>query len=126
MKKTGLADSPIFQSSTPKPVFDAETPPIAQDDTVIPRHHDTTTPWLHDTMARIRRAVKELGKEAATHRFTPQEKAAVGEIVFTYRQRGIRTSENEVTRIALNYLVEDYRAQGEQSILSQILKALHQ
>src|SRR5690349_16739941 len=56
-------------------------------DTVIPRHHetthDTTLPRHHDAGEEradediaevVRKAVKHFGKEAATHRFTLDEK----------------------------------------------------
>src|SRR5687768_1135827 len=51
-------------------------------DTMIPRHHDTTTPISHDTTTpfgndlfeTVRKSVKQIGKEAATHRFTLNEK----------------------------------------------------
>ncbi|MEZ4671447.1 MAG: hypothetical protein R3E39_26385 [Anaerolineae bacterium] len=74
----------------------------------------------------IRTAVKQFGKEAATHRFTPDEKKAVAEVVFAYRNRGIKTSENEIARTGVNFLIEDYKLNGEKSILDQVLKALNQ
>ena len=69
--------------------------------------------------------MKELGKEAATHRFTPAEKRAVADIIYTYKQRGIRTSENEITRIAVNWIVEDFKRHGEASALARVLKTLN-
>jgi len=102
---------------------------------VIPRHRDTTIPSNHatvipqpqadDTIEQVRRAVRELGKEAATHRFTLDEKIVVREISHTYQKRGIKTSENEITRIALNYLLADYQQQGENSILEKVLQELN-
>ena len=61
----------------------------------------------------IRAAVKQFGKEAATHRFTPDEKKAVAEVIFAYRNRGIKTSENEIARTGVNFLNEDYKLNGE-------------
>ena len=72
----------------------------------------------------IRKAVKQLGKEAATHRFTRQEKDAIAKIVFTYGQQGIRTCENEITRIGINWLLEDYQFHGKGSVLHKVLAAL--
>jgi hypothetical protein len=103
-------------------------------DTVIPRNHDimtpsnrdTTQPSYHDTIVQlVRKAVKELGKEAATHRFTVQEKQAVADIIYTYKMRGIRTSENELARIAINFLIHDYQENGENSVLDKVLQALN-
>jgi hypothetical protein len=101
---------------------------------MIPRHHDTTVSSNRDTTTPIqgidifevvRKAVKQIGKEAATHRFTIDEKNLLADIEYTYKRRGIRTSENEVTRIAINYIVEEYRQNGEESILAKILRRLN-
>lgn len=95
-------------------------------DTVIPRHHATMTPRYHDIMIGvIRAAVIQFGKEAATHRFTPEEKKAIADIVYTFKMSNIRTNENEIARIAINFLVADYKENGENSILSQVLQALN-
>ena len=106
--------------------------------TMIPRHHDTTVstmqPRNHDTMVSevendildvVRKAVKQIGKEAATHRFTLDEKNLLADIEYTYKRQGIKTSENEITRIAINYLIEDYRKNGESSLLAKILTRLN-
>jgi hypothetical protein len=103
------------------------------DDTVIPRHHDTTvsryqdttTPQIHGVpIEPIRKAVKEFGKEAATHRFTVAEKKEIADLIYTYKNRGIKTSENEIARVAVNFVVGDYKVNGENSVLHKILKAL--
>jgi hypothetical protein len=104
-------------------------------DTVIPRHHDTMTPSNQDSMPPeihgvaidlIRKAVRELGKEAATHRFTVTEKKELADLIYTYKNRGIKTSENEIARIAVNFIVEDYKVNGENGVLHKILKALNE
>ena len=69
--------------------------------------------------------VKQIGKEAATHRFTLEEKNILADIEYSYRRQGIRTSENEIARIAVNYLSQDYRINGETSILAKVLKLLN-
>jgi hypothetical protein len=73
----------------------------------------------------IRKAVKRLGKEATFCRFTLEEKNVVGDIVYTYKRNGIRTSENEIIRIAVNWLIENYRADGRNSVLAQVLDKLN-
>ncbi len=66
------------------------------------------TPWVsryHDTtIETIRKAVKQIGKEGATHRFTSKEKRDIADLIYTYKRQGIRTSENEITRIAINFM----------------------
>jgi len=83
-----------------------------------PRYHDTT-------VETIRRAVKALGKEAATHRFTATEKEAIAEIVYACKRQGLRTTENEITRVAVNFIVHDYQANGKDSLLVRVLLALN-
>jgi hypothetical protein len=103
-------------------------------DTTTPRHHDTTVSRNHATMIPfsddaiyevVRKAVKQIGKEAATHRFTIDEKNHLADIEYTYKRRGIKTSENEITRIAINYFIEDYRLNGEESLLAKVLAKLN-
>jgi hypothetical protein len=130
--------APVIIESAHPPIVDATQEPVKKEtkvitkrinkkrDTVIPRHHDTMTPRYHDTMIElVRKAVKEFGKEAATHRFTLAEKRAVADIIYTYKSRGVRTSENEISRIAVNYLIEDFKENGEASILDKVLRALN-
>lgn len=149
MKKSGLGDSPFFttpqtQASVP-PDPSPDKPPsqprktrtntpkqpgakgkASQHDTMPPVDHDTTVSRYHETTIElVRRAVKEFGKEAATHRFTPEEKKAIADVIYAYKGRGIRTSENEITRIAVNFLLNDYQENGENSVLDRILKALN-
>jgi hypothetical protein len=79
-----------------------------------------------DALEIVRRAVRTLGKEAATYRFTQDEKRALASIVYAHKERGIRTSENEITRIALNYLIEEHRRNSTNSILARVLALLNQ
>src|SRR4051812_18945710 len=114
--------SPPPTSPTKKP--ESKTPTV--NDTMIPRYHDTTKPSNHDTAIPsgendifevVRKAVKQIGKEAATHRFTLDEKNHLADIEYNYKRQGIRTSENEIARIAINYFIEDYRKNGDLSLL---------
>ena len=73
----------------------------------------------------IRKTVKQIGKEITFLRLTPEEKEQLREIDYTYKRRGIRTSENEISRIGLKFLLEDYKAHGEASILARVLAALN-
>jgi len=144
MKKSGLGDSPFFMP--PQKVNEAVTPPLSNQpdkkqgktikigkpqrpsnrDTTIPRNHATTVSRYHDAIIEIvRKAVKELGKEAATHRFTRDEKNSIADILYTYKNQGVRTSENEITRIAVNFIIEDYRQNGKESVLDKALNALN-
>jgi hypothetical protein len=96
-------------------------------DTTKPRHLDTVTPRYHDTTIEIiRKAVKEFGKEAGTHRLTRTEKKAIADIEHTYKQQDLETCENQIARIAINFILYDYQENGENSILARTLKALNE
>ena len=116
------------------------------EETMTPRHHETMTARRETvkepsdpaqrqdvtsedmtaaTLETIRKTVRQIGKEAATHRFTTEEKNVLTDIVYTYTRQGYKTSENEVTRIAINWLILDYQERGEQSVLARMLEALH-
>jgi len=99
----------------------------AKKETVTPRHRGPTTPQIQDEeiIETIRRAVHQLGKEDATYRFTEAEKKDLADVVYTYGSAGIKTSQNEVTRIAINWLMEDYRANGKTSVLARVLERLN-
>lgn len=122
----------------PQKHVEQDTAKDSKPDTAIPRHHDTAvatmTPRNQDTVVSdaeddildvVRKAVRQIGKEAATHRFTLDEKNSLADIEYTYRRQSIRTSENEITRIAINYFIEDYRAHGDSSLLAKILRRLN-
>lgn len=77
-----------------------------------------------DIIEIIRKAVKNVGKDSATYRFTPEEKKALLELSFSFKMQGYKTSENELTRIAINFLIEDQKQNGRNSILQRVLDAL--
>ena len=96
-------------------------------DAMPPRDHETMVSRYHETtIETIRKAVKEIGKEAATHRFTSEEKQAIADLVYTYKRQGIRTSENELARISVNFVLQDHRENGENSIIDRVLKVLNE
>ena len=144
--KLGALDQQLYQETAQKPQENITENSDKQEkhikkqkrqkshDTMTPRYHDTTQPRNHGTMVPqdedsifevVRKSVKQIGKEAATHRFTLEEKNLLADIEYTYKRQGIRTSENEITRIAINFFIEEYRQKGEQSILVKILKLLN-
>lgn len=125
----------------------AENTPSSNRDTVIPRNHATktlsnqpqvvaqnpatmqptaaATEMSPELLEGVRKVVRQLGKEAATHRFSMEEKRAIADLVYTYNRQGYRTSENEITRIAVNWLLLDFKERGEQSVLARMLELLH-
>ena len=105
-------------------VIEAKQP--RKHDTMPPRDHDTKNPLPDDDLvARLHGAVKQVGKEAATYRFHRREKSRLVEVVYRYGRRGYRTSENQVVRIAVNWMLAEYRAKGKASLLHRVLRALY-
>jgi hypothetical protein len=112
---------------TPSP-SPADTTSLS-DDIMTSRHHDIVhdimTSRNHDGMiAFIRKAVREIGREPTTLRLTPEEKNQLADLVYTYKRQGVKTSENELCRIAINFLLEDYKANGQTSILAKVIASL--
>jgi hypothetical protein len=80
---------------------------------------------LNDTIEIIRKAVKRTGEKVSYIRLTKEEKAEIKDIIYTYDKQGIETSENEIGRIALKWLIEDYKISGQNSVLAKVLAALN-
>jgi hypothetical protein len=103
------------------------TPPVPEPD-ANPKPADAAPspmPNQVELVEKIRKNVKQLGKESAFCRFTEEEKSALGDIVYKYKRNGIRTSENEVVRIAVNWLLETHRSDEQRSLLTQVLTKLN-
>jgi hypothetical protein len=77
------------------------------------------------SLEEIRKSVKAQGKEVVYVRLTQEEKNELADIIYTYKRQDIKTTETEIGRIAINYLVEDYRANGKASILARLLTLLN-
>lgn len=126
-----------------------QTLPVPHEERIV-SNHDTGTSSNHATMVAgnqatmpprrpdavslnrtepdlepIRQAVRQVGKEAATYRLSREEKRWLGELVYRFVQKGYRTSENEIARIAINWLLRDHQAHGAEGVLAQLLDALH-
>jgi hypothetical protein len=123
---TKQAAEPVVKEQAPFPSKQHDTATPRYHDTVIPRNRDTTTPFTEDELLEeVRKAVKQVGKEAATQRLTLEEKQLLADIEYSYKRQGIRTSGNEIMRIATNYIIRDYRKNGENSVLAKIIKQLN-
>jgi len=117
MKTSGLADSPFFieQSHHIKKA----------------RNHHNDSPAgkkvIHpdDRIAIITKSMREVGKEGCTYRLTKREKTALIEIIYNFRMRSIRVSENEIVRIAINFLIKDFQGNKTQSFLGRIIEFMH-
>jgi hypothetical protein len=109
MKNSGLADSPLFV----KPKIKESKQPIYQ---------VTTVSHTHDTViSSINESILMVGKEAATYRLTLNEKRKLAEIIYTLKMKNLRVTENEIIRIALNFILCDYSMNKTNSILKRII-----
>jgi predicted secreted protein len=77
-----------------------------------------------EMIATVRKIVRTTGKEVSFVRLTPAEKAQLADIVYTFKKQGKKTSETEINRIAVNFLMEDYRVSGANSILVRVIDSL--
>jgi hypothetical protein len=92
-------------------------------------HASTVASMQDDIVETIRKTVKQVGKDAFFVRLTADEKHQIASVVYAlnemYRGEGRKTTENEIGRIAVNFLLEDYKANGRESILAKVLAALN-
>jgi hypothetical protein len=72
----------------------------------------------------IRKAVKHPGKDVAFVRLTAEEKAELADVLYTYKRQGTKTSETELIRIAVSFLLNEYKTNGQASVLARVLDAL--
>ncbi len=77
-----------------------------------------------EMVTAIRRVIRHSGKEVVYVRLTPEEKKKLARITFNYKERGQKTSDTEIGRIAVNYIINDYEQNAEQSLLAKVLDSL--
>jgi hypothetical protein len=121
---------PEKKKPKPQPVT-----PTSADSTAQPRestrllhasHPASTLASEQDSLLEeIRKIVKAQGKEVSYVRLTLEEKNRLDDIIYSYKRQGIRTSETEISRLAINYLIEDYKVNGKMSILARLIDMLN-
>ena len=113
MKTSGLADSPLF----------IERPQPEEKATSNQEHSPSGLKACHpdDMVATIAKSMHEVGKEGCTYRLTQREKTALIEIIYHFRMRNCRLSENEIARIAINFLIEDFKAKKNDCLIRRII-----
>lgn len=84
-----------------------------------------TVPPSKDVVEAIRRHVRHFGKDVMYVRLTSEEKEQLGDLVYSYKRQGIKTTENELSRIGINWMLEDYQEHKEESMLARVLEALN-
>ncbi len=138
-------DKALLRASKPAPVVAEDAPPAREEPAApsppirpappkrrtkgaAPQRADGEAPAAPpetDAIDAVRQAIKPIGKEIYYVRVTPEEKRQVEDLIYTYKRQGLRTSVNEIGRIALNYLLADYQTHGEHSVLARVLVDRH-
>jgi hypothetical protein len=126
-RSTQAANPASAEGVLAEPVPEEPAPPATANptDDIPTTAESDSAPTPQQVIEGIRKAVKRLGKEATFCRFTQEEKNALADIIYTYKRSGIRTSENEVIRIAVNWLLENYHSDGKNSVLAGVLDKLN-
>jgi hypothetical protein len=89
------------------------------------RKHASTLARPSDMIELIRKIVKNPAKEEVLYvRLTREEKNHLSDIAYTYERLGRKTTANEIGRIAVNFLIADFKANGEQSVLAKVIEEL--
>ena len=115
-ESTVIYEEPAATSSESKPASGSSTQDSEQA-SMLARYHDSS-------IEAIRKTVKQFGKESVFVRVTPEEKRRIADIAYSYKRQGIRTTENEISRIGISFLLEDHEQNGERSILARVIAAL--
>jgi hypothetical protein len=99
-------------------------PANSSDNTLASAQASTIARYPDETIAAVRKIVRTTGKEVSFVRLTLAEKAQLADIVYTLKKQGKKTSETEINRIAVNFLMEDHRVNGVNSILVRVIDSL--
>jgi predicted DsbA family dithiol-disulfide isomerase len=129
-----MSDLDLIYGTKPKTVSPAEEKPKEEQKTPRPskelpkkaiKKESKSASTRASMIETIRKTVKSLGAKVSFTRVTPEEKARLADIIYTYKRQGVKTSENEINRIAMNFLIEDFHNNGKESVLAQVIEALN-
>jgi hypothetical protein len=128
-EKTMQADipvrKPVRKQARPKESRRAKTI-ASQQDSLQASNHASMLALSPEALEAIRKVVKNPGKADVLYvRVSKEEKDALEDLKYTYKRQGIKTSDNEVARVAINALLEDYKLNGANSLLAKMLESLH-
>ncbi len=111
----------VFESI---PNLPSKLPNTSRDASMLASEQASMLASNHDsTITKVKEAIRQIGKEVSYTRLTLDEKRQIVDVLYVFRSNGIKISENELFRIAINILLEDYNQLKERSILHQILRS---
>jgi hypothetical protein len=120
----------VEQKSTRRPVKEAKSTSAGIN---IPLYQSTNIPEQQGVMiAAIHKALRDKSNDAASYRLSKIEKQRLTVVLHELKigsllnpdQLNLSSNENEVARIALNYLLNDYQEHKDNSILVRVLTSL--
>jgi len=115
-----VASQPASTPATQPPGQQATLPPSAQDTMSAP------TPAVGidaSTRDHLRQQLEQDHPLHLSYRFAREEIDALRDIVYELEaKRGLRITRNDIIRIGLNWVIDDYRARGKDSLLMQVMK----
>ena len=110
------------EPSTPQEASKIESKP----DRLLASNHASMLAISPEMIEAVRKVVKNPGKEEVLYvRVSKEEKDALDDINYTYKRQSIKTSDNEIVRVAINTLLADYKLNGANSLLAILLASLH-
>ena len=111
------------------PATPPATQPSGQHATLPPSAQDTNDAGARpgeldaSTRHRLRELLAEEHPLHYSYRFTREEIDALRDVVYELEaKRGLRITRNDVVRLGLNWVMDDYRARGKESLLMQVMK----
>ena len=124
-------EAPEVPATHPAP--DPASPPAAQPSgqqaTLPPSAQDTMSAGARpgeldaSTRHRLRELLAQEHPLHYSYRFTRDEIDALRDVVYELEaKRGLPVTRNDVVRLGLDWLIDDYRARGKESLLMQVLK----
>ena len=116
MPSSGHAVTQSRRHDGTPPRSHAVMPSQAQEKVLIDRYHKGKK--------RAVLALQSIGSQKGTMRLSAEERGLLKSAVYNYEANGINISENEIIRIALNYLLEEDEYPDSGSQLDQIIKEL--
>lgn len=131
VSKRTRQSSPVSSPITEQSKQDTINSPVAsklagKQDRLQASNHASILALSQEALESIRKIVKNPGKEDVLYvRLSKEEKDKLADVNYTYKRQGIRTSDNEVVRVAINALLEDYKINGVNSLLAILLASLH-
>lgn len=115
LRATQQASSPATQRAGLPPSQPATMPPSAQ-----PKAPPPADPSL---VRRLRDGLAEQHALHYSYRFTKDEIDALRDVVYELEaKRGLKATRNDLVRLGLDWLIEDYRTRGKESLLMQVLQ----